>query len=188
MIRMKDIIREGHPTLRERAEEVKFPLSEEDRKLGEDLLEYVVNSQDDELAEKYDLRPGVGIAAPQVNQAKRIFALHFDNSTGENLSLVVFNPKIVSHSVEKTYLAAGEGCLSVDRAVPGYVPRYARITIKALNFDGEEIKMRLKGLPAIAFQHELDHLNGVMFFDHIDSKNPFAEIENAIPIERDSAE
>ncbi|MCH4824884.1 peptide deformylase [Planococcus halocryophilus] len=188
MIRMKDIIREGHPTLRERAEEVEFPLSDEDRKLGEDLLEYVVNSQDDELAEKYDLRPGVGIAAPQVNQAKRIFALHFDDSTGENLSLVVFNPKIVSHSVEKTYLAAGEGCLSVDRAVSGYVPRYARITIKALNFEGEEIKMRLKGLPAIAFQHELDHLNGVMFFDHIDSKNPFAEIENAIPIERDSAE
>ncbi|EGA90356.1 peptide deformylase 2 [Planococcus donghaensis MPA1U2] len=188
MIRMKDIIREGHPTLRERAEEVKFPLSEEDRQLGEDLLEYVVNSQDDELAEKYDLRPGVGIAAPQVNQAKRIFALHFDDNTGENLSLVVFNPKIVSHSVEKTYLAAGEGCLSVDRAVPGYVPRYARITIKALNINGEEIKMRLKGLPAIAFQHELDHLNGVMFFDHIDSKNPFAEIENAIPIERDSAE
>jgi len=188
LIRMKDIIREGHPTLRERAEEVEFPLSDEDRKLGEDLLEYVVNSQDDELAEKYDLRPGVGIAAPQVNQAKRIFALHFDDSTGENLSLVVFNPKIVSHSVEKTYLAAGEGCLSVDRAVSGYVPRYARITIKALNFEGEEIKMRLKGLPAIAFQHELDHLNGVMFFDHIDSKNPFAEIENAIPIERDSAE
>lgn len=185
---MKDIIREGHPTLRLRAEEVKFPLSEEDRKLGEDLLEYVINSQNDELAEKYDLRPGVGIAAPQVNQAKRIFALHFDDSTGEDLSLVVVNPKIISHSVEKTYLAAGEGCLSVDRAVSGYVPRYARITIKGFNLDGEEIKMRLKGLPAIAFQHELDHLNGVMFFDHIDSKNPFAEIENAIAIERDSAE
>ena len=188
MIRMKDIIREGHPTLRKRSEEVKFPLSEEDRKLGEDLLEYVVNSQDDELAEKYDLRPGVGIAAPQINEAKRIFALHFDESTGENLSFIAINPKIVSHSVEKSYLAAGEGCLSVDRAVPGYVPRYARITIKAFNLDGEEIKMRLKGLPAIAFQHELDHLNGIMFFDHIDSKNPFAEIENAIAIERDSAE
>ena len=188
MIRMKDIIREGHPTLRKRSEEVKFPLSEEDRKLGEDLLEYVVNSQDDELAEKYDLRPGVGIAAPQVNEAKRIFALHFDENTGENLSFIAINPKIVSHSVEKSYLAAGEGCLSVDRAVPGYVPRYARITIKAFNLDGEEIKMRLKGLPAIAFQHELDHLNGIMFFDHIDSKNPFAEIENAIAIERDSAE
>lgn len=188
MILMKDIIREGHPTLRKRSEEVKFPLSEEEQKLGEDLLEYVVNSQDDELAEKHDLRPGVGIAAPQINRAKRIFALHFDDSTGENLSMVAVNPKIVSHSVEKSYLAAGEGCLSVDRVIPGYVPRYARVTVKAFNLDGEEVKMRLKGLPAIAFQHELDHLNGVMFFDHIDSKNPFAEIENAIAIERDSAE
>ncbi|ANU10419.1 peptide deformylase 2 [Planococcus antarcticus DSM 14505] len=188
MIRMKDIIREGHPTLRKRSEEVKFPLSEEIRKLGGDLLEYVVNSQDDELAEKHDLRPGVGIAAPQINRAQRIFVLHFDDSTGENLSMVAVNPKIVSHSVEKSYLAAGEGCLSVDRVIPGYVPRYARVTVKAFNLDGEEIKMRLKGLPAIAFQHELDHLNGVMFFDHIDSKNPFAEIENAIAIERDSAE
>src|SRR5690606_18795770 len=123
-----------------------------------------------------------------INEAKRIFALHFDESSGENLSMIAVNPKIVSHSVEKAYLAAGEGCLSVDRAIPGYVPRYARVTIKAFNLDGEEFKMRLKGLPAIAFQHELDHLNGVMFFDHIDSKNPFAEIENAIAIERDSAE
>ncbi len=185
---MKDIIREGHPTLRQRSEEVAFPLSEENRKLSEDLMEYVINSQNDELAEKYDLRPGVGIAAPQVNKPKRIFALHFDESTGEDLSMIAINPKIISHSVEKAYLSAGEGCLSVDRAVPGYVPRYARITIKAFNIEGEEIKMRLKGLPAIAFQHELDHLNGVMFFDHIDTKNPFAEIENAIAIGRDSVE
>lgn len=188
MILMKDIIREGHPTLRERSEEVTFPLSEEDRELAEDLLQYVINSQDDEMIEKYDLRPGVGIAAPQINAAKRIFALHFDETSDENLSLIAINPKIVSHSVEKSYLTAGEGCLSVDRAVPGYVPRYARITIKAFNIDGEEYKMRLKGLPAIAFQHELDHLNGVMFFDHINPKNPFAEIENATAIGRDSDE
>ena len=188
MILMKDIIREGHPTLRKRSEEVSLPLSEEDRKLGEDLLEYVINSQDEEMIEKYDLRPGVGIAAPQINIPKRIFALHFDETSGENLSIVVVNPKIVSHSVERAYLAAGEGCLSVDRAVPGYVPRYARVTIKAFNLDGEEYKMRLKGLPAIAFQHELDHLNGIMFFDHIDPNNPFAEVENSIAIGRDTGE
>lgn len=188
MILMKDIIREGHPTLRQRSEEVTFPLSAEDRKLGEDLLEYVVNSQNEEFIEKYDLRPGVGIAAPQVNKPKRIFALHFDESTGENLSLIAVNPKIVSHSVERAYLTAGEGCLSVDRAIPGYVPRHARITVKAFNLDGEEYKMRLKGLPAIAFQHELDHLNGVMFFDHINPDNPFAEIDNATAIERSSGE
>ncbi|TWT04775.1 peptide deformylase [Planomicrobium sp. CPCC 101079] len=188
MILMKDIIREGHPTLRVRSKEVTFPLSEEDRKLSEDLLEYVINSQKDEMIEKYDLRPGVGIAAPQVNVPKRIFALHFDENSGENLSLIAINPKIVSHSVEKAYLSAGEGCLSVDRPVPGYVPRYARVTVKAFDLEGKEYKMRLKGLPAIAFQHELDHLNGIMFFDHINPKNPFAEIENAIAIDRASGE
>ncbi len=76
----------------------------------------------------------------------------------EPLSIVAINPKIVSHSVEKTYLTSGEGCLSVDRDVDGFVPRYARITVKAFDPDGKEFKKRLKGLPAIAFQHELDHL------------------------------
>lgn len=185
---MKDIIREGHPTLRERAEEVGFPLSAEDKKLAEELMEYVVNSQNEEMIEKYDLRPGVGIAAPQVNVTKRIFAIHFDEDSGEDLSIIAVNPKIVSHSVEKSYLASGEGCLSVDRSVPGYVPRYARITIKTFDLDGNEYKLRLKGLPAIAFQHELDHLNGVMFYDHINPDNPFAEIENASPISRDAEE
>ena len=83
------------------------------------------------------------------------------------------------------YFWLGEGCLSVDRNVPGYVPRHARITVKFKTIDGEEKKMRLKGLPAIAFQHELDHLNGVMFYDRINEKNPFAEIPDSIPYERD---
>lgn len=185
---MKDIIREGHPTLRQKAQEVKLPLSDEDRSLGEELLQYVINSQDDELIEKYDLRPGVGIAAPQVNISKRIFALHFDEQSGENLSIVAVNPKIVSHSVEKAYLSSGEGCLSVDRSVPGYVPRYARITVKGYTLAGEEFKMRLKGLPAIAFQHELDHLNGIMFFDHINPNDPFQEVDNAVAIDRVTVE
>ena len=182
MILMKDIIREGHPTLRTRAEEVKFPLTVEDRKLANDMLEYLINSQNPEIAEKYGLRPGIGLAANQVNSLKRMFALHLEDDNGELLSFVAVNPKIVSHSVEKTYLPSGEGCLSVDRQVPGYVPRYARITAKFFTIDGEEKKLRLKGLPAIAFQHELDHLNGIMFYDHINKDNPFAEVPDAFPL------
>ena len=60
-----------------------FPLSNEDRKLAEDLLEYVKNSHDTEIAEKYNLRPGIGLAAPQVNVSKRIFALHIAEIEGE---------------------------------------------------------------------------------------------------------
>lgn len=184
MILMKDIIREGDPVLRTRAEEVTFPLATEDRQLAHDMLEYLINSQDPEIAEKYHLRGGIGLAANQVNSLKRMFALHLEDEKGEQISFVAINPRIVSHSVEQTYLTSGEGCLSVDRAVPGYVPRYARITVKFHTVDGEEKKIRLNGLPAIAFQHELDHLNGVMFYDRINEKDPFGEIDNATPYER----
>lgn len=184
MILMDHIIREGHPTLRTRAEEVKFPLSEEDRKLAFELMEYLKNSQDEETAEKYNLRPGIGLAANQVNELKRMFALRLEDDKGELVSFVAINPRIVSHSVENTYLTSGEGCLSVDRPVPGYVPRHARITVKFFDTEGVEHKMRLTGLPAIAFQHELDHLNGVMFFDRINESDPFGEIENGVPFER----
>ncbi|MBD7983384.1 peptide deformylase [Sporosarcina sp. Sa2YVA2] len=185
MIEMKDIVREGHPSLREVASEVTFPLTAEELSLCEDLLGYVVNSQIDELCERYGLRPGIGLAAPQVNVSKRIFALHIEEDDKKPLSIIAINPKIVSHSVEKTYLTSGEGCLSVDRDVEGFVPRYARITIKALDIDGKEFKLRLKGLPAIAFQHELDHLNGIMFYDHIDPHTPFKDIPGAVPYERE---
>ena len=185
MILMEDIVREGHPTLRTRAEEITFPLTEEDLKLAHDMLEYLINSQDPVMAEKYNLRGGIGLAANQVNSLKRMFALHLEDEKGELFSFVAINPKIVSHSVEQTYLTSGEGCLSVDRAVPGYVPRYARITAKFMTIDGEEKKLRLSGLPAIAFQHELDHLNGVMFYDRINEKEPFGEIPNSTPYERD---
>ncbi len=184
MILMNDIVREGHPTLRQRADEVTFPLTDDDRTLCDDLIGYLKNSHDPEIAAKYKLRPGVGLAAPQVNQSKRIFAIHITEEGGRPQSFVAINPKIVSHSVEKTYLASGEGCLSVDRDVPGYVPRYTRITIKAFDPDGNEFKKRLKGIASIVFQHELDHLNGVMFYDHINKNEPFQEIPGATPLER----
>ncbi len=183
MILMKDIIREGHPTLRQKATELTFPLTAEEKQFGEDLLQFLINSQDPELMEKYELRSGIGIAAPQVNVAKRIFALHVPDDKGNIVSMVVVNPKIASHSVELAYLPAGEGCLSVDREVPGYVPRPQRITVKYFDLDGTEHKVRLKNLPAIAFQHELDHLNGVMFYDHINKENPFFEVDNSHPLD-----
>jgi peptide deformylase len=184
MFLMKDIVREGHPSLRIKAEDVNLPLNEVDAKLAQDLLDYVINSQNEDMIDKYDLRPGIGIAATQVNVAKRMFALNIESEEG-NVTFVAINPKIVSHSVEKTYLSAGEGCLSVDRVIEGYVPRYSRITVKGFHPDGSEFKMRLNGLPSIAFQHELDHLNGIMFFDRINESDPFANIPNSVPFDRE---
>lgn len=184
MILMKDIVREDHPILRKVADEVSLPPSNEDKNTLKEMREYLVNSQDPELSVKYNLRPGVGLAAPQINISKRMFAIYLeDNEKLYDYALI--NPKIISHSVEKAYLTSGEGCLSVDRNVPGYVHRYARITITGYDVNTEqEVKLRLKGLPAIVFQHELDHLNGVMFYDHINPENPFQIEEGAKPINR----
>ncbi|EMA6341334.1 peptide deformylase [Bacillus cytotoxicus] len=184
MLTMNDVIREGNPILRAVAEEVQLPASEEDTQTLKEMIEFVINSQNPEMVEKYNLRPGIGLAAPQIGISKRMIAIHVTDAHETLYSYALFNPKIISHSVERTYLPAGEGCLSVDREVPGYVPRYARITVKATTVDGEEVKLRLKGLPAIVFQHEIDHLNGVMFYDHINQDNPFAAPENAKPLER----
>ncbi|MCY7962385.1 peptide deformylase [Bacillus inaquosorum] len=184
MITMENIVRDGHPALRETAEPVCLPPTDADKQQLADMIEFVKNSQNPELAEKYKLRPGVGLAAPQINIKKRMIAVHAEDASGKLYSYALFNPKIVSHSVEKSYLTSGEGCLSVDEAIPGYVPRYARIRVKGTTLEGENIDIRLKGFPAIVFQHEIDHLNGVMFYDHIDKENPFKEPENAIAIER----
>ena len=176
MITMDDIIREGHPTLRKVAEEVELPLSEENIELGKRMQEFLKNSQDPELAEKYQLRGGVGLAAPQLDISKRIIAIEIPNpaedATEPLLSTVMYNPKILSHSVQQAALEEGEGCLSVDRPVPGYVVRNARITVSYYDMNGEQHKIRLKNYMAIVVQHEIDHINGVMFYDHINEQNP----------------
>ncbi|SHM88432.1 peptide deformylase [Gracilibacillus kekensis] len=179
MITMKDIVREGHPVLTQVAKDVELPLNENDKKTLEEMLLFLKNSQDEEIAQKYDLRAGVGLAAPQLGISKRMMAVHFQDFDENEYSYGLINPKIVSHSIAQTYLSSGEGCLSVDREVPGYVPRYQKITIKATDLDGNEVKLKLRGYAAIVFQHELDHLNGVMFYDHINKQDPFTIPENA---------
>lgn len=168
MLTMKDIVREGNPILRQIAKEVELPPSEEDKETLQKMLEYLINSQDEEIAKKYGLRPGIGLAAPQIGVSKRMIAVHCVDENGQLFSEGFFNPKIISHSVEETYLENGEGCLSVDREIPGIVPRYARITVKGTTLKGEEVTLRLKGILSIVFQHEIDHLNGIMFYDRIE--------------------
>lgn len=179
MLTMKDIVREGHPSLREVSEEVPLPPSDKDILLLKDMLTFLKNSQDEKTCTKYNLRPGVGLAAPQLGINKRMLAVHFEDGNGKLYSYGLLNPKIISHSVEMAYLAVGEGCLSVDRNVEGYVPRYARITVRATDIDGNQLKLRLKDYAAVVFQHEIDHLNGIMFYDHINKENPFLVPENA---------
>ncbi|AMB99016.1 peptide deformylase [Aerococcus urinaehominis] len=177
MITMKDIILEGHPTLRKKADKVDLPASPEVRQLAKDMQEFLVNSQDEKIAEKYGLRAGVGIAAPQLNESLAMTAVlipGFEEGDEPELEGIFVNPRILSHSVEEVCLREGEGCLSVDRDVPGYVPRSARIKVRYYDLDGNEYVKRFKGYPAIVLQHEIDHLNGILFYDHINEKEPWS--------------
>ncbi|SDI65086.1 peptide deformylase [Natribacillus halophilus] len=168
MITMDDIAREGNPVLREVSEQVKLPPTKEEKDLLQDMLQFLINSQDPDIAEKYELRPGSGLAAPQLGITKRMFAMHVSDEKERLHSYGFINPRIISHSVEETNLENGEGCLSVDREVEGIVPRYARLKLRAYTLEDGEVTLRLRGLPAIVVQHEIDHLNGVMFYDRIE--------------------
>ena len=170
---MKDILDEKEKILPEKSEEVTFPLSSEDKKTIKDIIEMLTNSQIPELAEKYDLRPGMGLAAIQLGIKKRYFVVVHEYDEGKFDNYVIINPKIISTSEEMIYVGEGEGCLSVNRETVGIVPRHARITLEAYDEEGNKIRVRGREELAIAFQHEIDHLNGIMFTDRIDKKDPF---------------
>ena len=172
MLRTRDILDEKNKILHQKSEEVTFPLSSEDRKTIDEMIEYLTNSQIEELAKKYDLRPGMGMAAVQLGIPKRYLTIVYEVENGFE-TYVVINPKIVSNSAEMIYVEDGEGCLSVNRPVDGIVPRYARVTVEAYDMEGRKVHIRAREELAICFQHEIDHLNGILFIDHIDKKNPF---------------
>ena len=173
MIRSKDIIDEYDKRIRMVSKDVTFPLDDKTKKVINDSLEMLRLSQIEEEAEKYDLRPGMGLSAVQLGILKRFFVVVHEYDEGKFDNYVLINPKIVSTSEEMIYVGEGEGCLSVNRETVGIVPRHARITLEAFDEEGRLIKVRGREELAIAFQHEIDHLNGIMFTDRIDKKDPF---------------
>lgn len=182
MLTMKDIIMEGHPILREKAKEVDLPPTDEEKEILAEMLQFLKNSQDEKIAKKYNLRGGVGLAAPQIGISKRMIAVYLTDDRDKLYSYAMFNPKIVSHSVEMSYLEGGEGCLSVNREVEGIVPRHARVTVKGYDLYKGDVKLRLRGYPAICFQHEIDHLNGIMFYDRINPETPLQPPAGSKPV------
>ena len=173
MLKTKDILDEKNSLLRTISKDVTFPLSDEDRNTIDLMVEYLTNSQIDELAAKYSLRPGMGMAAIQLGIRKRYIVIVHEVEEGVFNTYVVINPKITSSSNEEIYVEDGEGCLSINRETIGIVPRCARVTVEGFDVDGKKIKIRAREELAVVFQHEIDHLNGILFIDHIDSKNPY---------------
>ena len=173
MFKPLKILDEKHKILRQTSKEVTFPLSKEDKSIIDNIIKHLTYSQIEKYSEKYDLRPGMGLAFPQLGLLKRIIVIVYEYEDGKFENYVIINPKIISHSEEMVALETGEGCLSVNREVEGHVPRYARIRITGFDTDGNKISLRAREDLAVAFQHEVDHLNGILFFDRIDKNKPF---------------
>ncbi|KWX88802.1 peptide deformylase [Paenibacillus riograndensis] len=172
-ITMYDIVREGASVLRTAAEPVPIPLQAGEREALQCMMQFLKNSQDPEVAAKYKLRSGVGLSANQIGLQKRMFVMYLRDEKGNMVEHAWVNPKVISHSVAMIYLPESEGCLSVDRPVHGFVPRYESVKVKGYNMTGKEVVMKFKGYQAIVVQHEIDHLDGIMFYDRINEENPF---------------
>jgi peptide deformylase len=173
MFKELKILDESDKRLRVKSEKVTFPLSTEYKKLIKQIIKHLKYSQIEETQKKYNLRPGMGLAFVQLGIHKQIIVIVEEVEENVFENYVVINPEIVSHSVEKIAAEAGEGCLSVNREIDGHVTRYARVTIKGFDENGNELKIRAREALAIAFQHEIDHLNGILFYDRIDKNKPF---------------
>ena len=116
-----------------------------------------------DMAETMYAAPGVGLAAPQIGVHQRIMVIDVSVKDDAPNLLVAINPVIV-YADGESY--EEEGCLSVPKYAAN-VRRHARVVVKAINLDGEEVTYKADGLLAIAFQHEVDHLDGILFIDHL---------------------
>ena len=164
--------------LRKKSQEVTFPMDENDIILLNNMIMYLRLSQDEEYASKNNIRAGMGLSAVQLGVLKRMFVISYKKEDGTFEEYKVINPKIISHSEEQIYVEEGEGCLSINRYVEGIVPRYARASIEYYDEYGERHNIRVREEIAVAFQHEIDHLDGILFPDRIDKKDPYKNQDN----------
>jgi peptide deformylase len=139
------------------------------REIREPLFQQLI----DDMFETMYAAPGVGLAAPQVNVSKRMFVI--DVHEEEHPAEVVINPKIESASEE---VELTEGCLSVPGMV-GEIVRFKRITVSALDRNGEKIRLEGEGLFAQCLQHEIGHLNGELYTDKARDIRPAVTEEEA---------
>jgi len=173
MYKKLDILDEKDKRLRNISKDATLPLSKEYKKIIDHIIKELTYSQIEELSEKYDLRPGMGLAFPQLGINERIIVIVHEYEDGKFDNYVMINPKIISSSDEMIAAEAGEGCLSVNRDVEGHILRNARVTVEGYDEDGNKIRVRAREELSIAFQHEIDHLNGILFYDRIDKNKQF---------------
>lgn len=117
----------------------------------------------DDMAQTMYDAPGIGLAAPQIGVLKRLVVVDVGDELDEPRLFKLVNPEIIESSGSTS---SEEGCLSIPD-VRETVSRSARVVVSALNEDGEKLNIEAEGLLAICLQHEIDHLDGVLFIDHL---------------------
>jgi peptide deformylase len=149
MAYVREIVKDGHPSLRKVAKKVGA------REIADPLFQQLI----DDMFETMYAAPGVGLAAPQVGVSKRLFVM--DVHDDEHDPAVVINPKIelTEEEVELT-----EGCLSIPGLV-GEIVRFKHVAVSGVDRLGNKIRLEGEGLFAQCLQHEIDHLNGVLYVD-----------------------
>ena len=148
---IKKIIIEPDPILRKKCESLEI-VDAETKKLMDDMLETMYAA------------PGIGLAAVQVGILKRLVVIDISKDEEKKKPIFLINPQII-HKSEKTSVYE-EGCLSL----PGQfaeIERPAKCTIKYIDYNGKEKDLKADGLLATCIQHEVDHLNGILFIDYL---------------------
>jgi peptide deformylase len=153
MAYIREIITDGHPTLRKVAKKVD----------PAEIADPIFQQQLDDMFETMYAAPGIGLAAPQIGISKRIFTVDLQDEDDEKNGgpFVVINPKFTETEGE---VEAIEGCLSVPGMV-GEMTRFQRVVCVGLDRHGKRIKLEGEGLFARCLQHEMDHLNGILYID-----------------------
>jgi len=129
-----------------------------------ELVDSAIRTLIDDMADSMYAADGIGLAAVQIGVAKRVLVIDLDQKDGKKNPVAYINPKIVWASEELTSFE--EGCLSVPE-IWDDVERPARIKCEYLDRDGKAQVLEADGMLATCLQHEMDHLNGVLFIDHL---------------------
>jgi peptide deformylase len=159
-----NIILEGDPRLRQKATRIR-QVDDSLRRIAADMHETMLDA------------PGIGLAGPQVGVMRRIVVIHLPAGYVEDadpeVSVTLINPEIVKGFGRSV---AQEGCLSIPRWV-GMVPRFESITVKAVDLNNKHIRMKAEGMLARVIQHEVDHLDGILFVDRVEDKSTLFEVD-----------